>query len=152
MDDLEMLKDRLALRDIHAQCMVWEKSCDSFLKKLEQQQPQDSPMSTRAIAVQSKANVESRKTQLNGAGGRRVQIAQLRLAVEEAQAAFEPALVRFRGFFNGLPPKVKNGRQDPRPQDTTLARELYKACCVYDPKNGDLARLRKQLEDLKITF
>lgn len=151
-DDFEMLKYSLALRDIQAQCEAWERDCDGFLKRLEQRAPQEPPLSTRAEAVRAKAAVETRKAHLNSEGGARARIAALKFAAQEGQATFEPLLVRFRNFFNGLPPRVKNRRQQPRQEDRDLARKLYEECCKYDPMNAELKRLRKQLEDLGMNF
>lgn len=151
-DEFDMLKASVALRDILAQCVTWEQKCEDFLKKLEQRAPQEPPLSARAAVVQANAAVEARRAHLNSEGGARARIAALKVAVQAEQAVFEPLLNRFRNFYNGLPPKVKDKRQSPRPEESDLARKLYQECKAHDPMNAELKRLRKQLEVLRIEF
>ncbi|MBN2004302.1 MAG: hypothetical protein JXA21_13185 [Anaerolineae bacterium] len=145
-DEFALLRCQKALRDIQAQCVSWHKRCDEFLKKLEQNAPQEPPLSAKAKEVRVEVKADVRKAHLNGDGGTRARIAELRVMAQGEEVAFQAKFERFRNFYNGLPHRVRTRRQLPSPGHIDLAQRLYDDCRSHDPRNEDLERLKKQLQ------
>lgn len=151
-EEFATLKFSLSLRKIQEKCEAWQKECDRFLEKLEQELPKDLPLSRRAETERSAAKSDERKAALSGEGGARARIAELRTAAQEAEIQFKTAYDRLSKFYNSLPPRIKNGHEKPTTAQQERARTLYRECQEHNPTDDNLKRLKSQLEHLGFTL
>ncbi len=136
------------LAEVQEKCEEWERQRVAFLQKLAQR-PQDPPLSKRADEVRRQIRDEERRQNVEEMQAR---VEALKAEIQRREEEFQECIKRFRQFYNGIPYKVKRGRRKLLDHQVKFAKRMYQECRKSDPKNSELARLRKQFERIGVEF